>query len=162
MRNGRKNPEETRWRKTTPGAGARREEIRSHVLKGQEKPHQLCIHSQLGEGEVFPPERRGSYIIPSSHGVWRPTKRRGRAEEKALIDEQLKSPELRPLVCLIEARGRGLMRSTRDGEMRAGTKMRALLSAIASGRAEIDRLGLPCGVGDGHKRSPDGPEADCE
>ncbi len=74
-----------------------------------------------------------------------------------------KSPELRPLVCLIEARGRGLMRSTRYGdEMRAGTKMRALLSAIASGRAEIDRLGLPGGVGDGHKRSADGPEADCE
>jgi len=65
-----------------------------------------------------------------------------RAEEKALIEEQLKSPELRPLVCLVEARGRGLMRSARDGdEMRTGTNMRALLSAIASGREEIDRLG---------------------
>ena len=38
-----------------------------------------------------------------------------RAEEKALIEEQLKSPELRPLVCLVEARGKGLMRSARDG-----------------------------------------------
>jgi hypothetical protein len=65
-----------------------------------------------------------------------------RAEEKALIEEQLKSPELRPLVCLIEARGRRLMRSARDGdEMRTSTNMRALLSAIASGREEIDRLG---------------------
>jgi hypothetical protein len=65
-----------------------------------------------------------------------------RAEEKALIEEQLKSPELRPLVCLVEARGRGLMRSARDGdEMRTSTNMRALLSAIASGREEIDRLG---------------------
>jgi hypothetical protein len=46
------------------------------------------------------------------------------------------------LVCLVEARGRGLMRSARDGdEMRTGTNMRALLSAIASGREEIDRLG---------------------
>jgi hypothetical protein len=38
------------------------------------------------------------------------------------------------------------MRSARDGdEMRAGTNMRAFLSAIASGRAEIDRLGRKYG-----------------
>jgi hypothetical protein len=60
-----------------------------------------------------------------------------RAEEKALIEEQLKSQELRPLVCLIKARGQGLLRSARDGdEIRAGTNMRALLSALASGRAD--------------------------
>ncbi len=65
-----------------------------------------------------------------------------RAEEKALIEEQLKSPELQPLVCLVEARGKGLMRSVRDGdELQTGTNMRALLSAIASGREEIDRIG---------------------
>jgi hypothetical protein len=65
-----------------------------------------------------------------------------RAEEKALIEEQLKSPELRPLACLVEARGIGLMRSVREGdELRTGTNMRALLSAIASGREEIDRIG---------------------
>ncbi len=65
-----------------------------------------------------------------------------RAEEKALIEEQLKSPELRPLVCLVEARGLGLMRSAREGdELRTGTNMRALLSAIASGREEIERIG---------------------
>ena len=34
------------------------------------------------------------------------------------------------------------MRSARDGdELRTGTNMRALLSAIASGREEIDRIG---------------------
>ncbi len=65
-----------------------------------------------------------------------------RAEEKALIEEQLKSPELRPLVCLVEARGIGLMRSVREGdELRTGTNKRALLSAIASGREEIERIG---------------------
>jgi hypothetical protein len=65
-----------------------------------------------------------------------------RDEEKILVGEQLKSPELQPLVCLIEARGQGLLRSAREGdEIRTGTNMRALLSALASGRAEIERLG---------------------
>jgi hypothetical protein len=65
-----------------------------------------------------------------------------RAEEKALIEEQLKSSKLRPLVSLVEARGLGLMRSAREGdELRTGTNMRALLSAIASGREEIERIG---------------------
>ncbi len=58
---------------------------------------------------------------------------------------------MRPLVCLVEARGIGLMRSVREGdELRIGTNMRALLSAIASGREEIDRIGRrhgwPAGV----------------
>ncbi len=45
-------------------------------------------------------------------------------------------------MCLVEARGKGLMRSAREGdELRTGTNMRALLSAIASGREEIDRIG---------------------
>ncbi len=45
-------------------------------------------------------------------------------------------------MCLVEARGKGLMRSVRDGdELRTGTNMRALLSAIASGREESDRIG---------------------
>ncbi len=39
-----------------------------------------------------------------------------RAEEKSLMEEQLKSPELRPPVCLVEARGIGLMRSVREGD----------------------------------------------
>ncbi len=57
------------------------------------------------------------------------------------MGEQLESPELQPLVCLIEARGQGLLRSAREGdEIRIGTNMRALLSAFASGRAEIERL----------------------
>ena len=45
-------------------------------------------------------------------------------------------------MCLVEARGIGLMRSVREGdELRTGTNMRALLSAIASGREEIERIG---------------------
>ncbi len=45
-------------------------------------------------------------------------------------------------MCLVEARGLGLMRSAREGdELRTGTNMRALLSAIASGREEIERIG---------------------
>ncbi len=65
-----------------------------------------------------------------------------RAEEKALIDEQLNSPELRPLACLIEARGQGLLRSARDGdEMRAGTNMRALLSVVS-----IGYFGVSCSI----------------
>ncbi len=45
-------------------------------------------------------------------------------------------------MCLVEARGKGLMRSVRDGdELRTGTNMRALLSAIASGREEIYWIG---------------------
>ena len=44
-------------------------------------------------------------------------------------------------MCLVEARGIGLMRSVREGdELRTGTNMRALLSAIASGREEIERI----------------------
>ncbi len=45
-------------------------------------------------------------------------------------------------MCLVEARGLGLMRSAREGdELRTGTNRRALLSAIASGREEIERIG---------------------
>jgi hypothetical protein len=63
-------------------------------------------------------------------------------EEKILVGEQLNSSELQPLVCLIEARGEGPLRSAREGdELRTGTNMRALLSALASGRAEIERMG---------------------
>ncbi len=43
---------------------------------------------------------------------------------------------------LVEARGLGLMRSAREGdELRTGINMRALLSAIASGKVEIERIG---------------------
>jgi len=63
-------------------------------------------------------------------------------EERILVGEQLNSSELQPLVCLLEARGEGLLRSAREGdELRTGTNMRALLSALASGRAEIERIG---------------------
>ncbi len=63
-------------------------------------------------------------------------------EERILVGEQLNSSELQPLVCLIEAQGEGLLRSAREGdELRTGTNMRALLSALAKGRAEIERMG---------------------
>jgi hypothetical protein len=101
----------------------------------------------VGRGGSVPPrEARELYHSQSPWGL-EANEEAGRrpelrAEEKALIEEQLKSPELRPLVCLVEARGKGLMRSARDlDELRTGTNMRALLSAIASGREEIDRIG---------------------
>jgi hypothetical protein len=65
-----------------------------------------------GRGGSIPPrEARDLYHSQSPWGL-EATDQAGkrpelRAEEKALIEEQLKSPELRPLVCLIEARGQG-------------------------------------------------------
>jgi hypothetical protein len=65
-----------------------------------------------------------------------------RVEERTFVGDQLNSAELQLLVCLLEARGQGLLRSARDGdEVRTGTNMRALLSALASGRAELDSMG---------------------
>jgi hypothetical protein len=65
-----------------------------------------------------------------------------RVEERIFVGDQLNSVELELLVCLLEARGQGLLRSARDGdEVRTGTNMRDLLSALASGRAEIDSMG---------------------
>jgi hypothetical protein len=65
-----------------------------------------------------------------------------RVEEQILVGERLNSAELQPLVCLIEARGKGLLRSAKEGdELRIGTNIRALLSALASGRAEIEQIG---------------------
>ncbi len=62
--------------------------------------------------------------------------------EMIFVGDQIKSAELQPLVCLLKARGQGLLRSSLDGdEMRTSTNMRALLSALASGRAEIDSVG---------------------
>ena len=122
---GSSQPRVVRARKTTPVVPAR----------------------PVGRGGSVPPrEARELYHSQSPWGL-EANEEAGRrpelrADEKALIEEQLKSPALRPLVCLVEARGRGLIRSTRDGdELRTGTNMRALLSAIASGREEIDRIG---------------------
>ncbi len=145
LRNGREDPKETGWRNTNPGAEAHREEVCSAVKAGEATP---VVHAQpAGRGGSVPPrEARELYHSQSPWGL-EANEQAGkrpelRAEEKALIEEQLKLPELQPLLCLVEARGRGLMRSARDGdEMRTGTNMRTLLSAISSGRAEIDMLG---------------------
>ena len=98
------------------------------------------------EGSAAPREARELYHSQSPWGLEanRDAERRPEllAEEKALVEELLKSAELRPLVSLVEARGLGLMRSAREGdELRTSTNMRALLSALASGRAEIDSMG---------------------
>jgi hypothetical protein len=76
-----------------------------------------------------------------------------RVEEQILVGEKVNSAGLQPLVCLIEARGEGLLRSAREGdELRTGTNMRALLSALASGRAEIEKVGQREGWSVGSKK----------
>ena len=61
-----------------PVAGICEVDVYSRALSDQEKSHQLDRGSQLGEGGVFPPERRGICIIPSRHGPWRPMTRQAR------------------------------------------------------------------------------------
>ncbi len=132
------------------GRGSQRGSSQPRAVRAREATPVVHAQSAGRGGSVPHREARELYHSQSPWGL-EANEQAGkrpelRAEEKALIEEQLKSPELRPLVCLVEARGRGLMRSARDGdEMRTGTNMRSLLSAIASGRAEIDRLGRRLG-----------------
>ncbi len=122
-------------------------EVYSRARLGQEKPHQLDRGSQLEEGVVLPPREARDLYHSQSPWTLETNEQAGKrpelgVEEKILVGEQLNSPELQPLVCLIEARGQGLLTSAREGdELRTGTNMRALLSALASGRAEIVRMG---------------------
>jgi len=98
------------------------------------------------QGVPRPREIRGQHLAQSprilgtnSQAEERPELR---VEERIFVGDQLNSAELQLLVCLLEARGQGLLRSARDGdEVRTGTNMRALLSALASGRAELDSMG---------------------
>ena len=104
------------------------------------------VRSTGREGSAAPREARELYHSQSPWGLEANRDAEGRpellAEEKALVEELLESAELRPLVSLVEARGLGLMRSAREGdELRTGMNMRALLSAIASGKEEIERAG---------------------
>ena len=104
------------------------------------------VRSTGREGSAAPREARELYHSQSPWGLEanRDAERRPEllAKEKARVEELLKSAELRPLVSLVEARGLGLMRSAREGdELRTGMNMRALLSAIASGKEEIERAG---------------------
>jgi hypothetical protein len=63
-------------------------EVHSRVLLGREKSHQLDKGSLLGGGGVFPPERRGICIIPSSrHGPWRPMIRQAKDQNSGLRRE---------------------------------------------------------------------------
>jgi hypothetical protein len=72
------------------------------------------------EGSVPPREARDLYHFQSPWGTEANAqagrRQELRDEEKILVGEQLKSPELQPLVCLIEARGQGLLRSAREGD----------------------------------------------
>ena len=104
------------------------------------------VRSTGGGGNNAPREARELYHSQSPWGLEanRDAERRPEllAEEKALVEELLKSAELWPLVSMVEARGLGLMRSAREGdEPRTGMNMRALLSAIANGKEEIERIG---------------------
>jgi hypothetical protein len=108
------------------------------------------------EESAAPREARELYHSQSPWGLEanRDAERRPEllAEEKALVEELLKSAELRPLVSLVEARGLGLLRSAREGdELRTGANMSALLSAVASGKEEIQRIGRDHGWAAGIK-----------
>jgi hypothetical protein len=128
------------------GRGSQRGSSQPHAVRAREATPVEPTRPAGRGGSAPPRETRELYHSQSPWGL-EANEEAGRrpelrAEEKALIEEQLKSPELRPLVCLVEARGLGLMRSAREGdELRTGTNMRALLSAIASGREEIERIG---------------------
>ncbi len=72
------------------------------------------VRSTGREGSAAPREARELYHSQSPWGLEanRDAERRPEllAEEKALVEELLKSAELRPLVSLVEARGLGLRR----------------------------------------------------
>ncbi len=124
----------------------RSENTEPHVAGGSEDTSDGREQPAGGRGSIPPREARELYrsqsprtLETNSQAGERPELR---IEERILAGDQLNSAELQPLVCLIEVRGKGLLRSGREGdELRTGTNMRALLSALASGRAEIERIG---------------------
>jgi hypothetical protein len=110
------------------GRGSQRESSQPRAVRAREATPVVSARPAGRGGSVPPREARELYHSQSPWGFETNEQAGGRpelrAEEKALIEEQLKSPELQPLVCLVEARGRGLMRSARDGdEMRTCTNM---------------------------------------
>ena len=147
MWNGREGPGKSRWWKTTPGAEVCEVKIHSRMWLEEVKTHQMAENSQLGEGGVFPPREVRELYRSQSPWTLETNSQAGerpelRVEERILVGDQLNSAELQPLVCLIEARGKGLLRSAREGgELRTGTNMRALMSTLAGGRAEIEKIG---------------------
>ncbi len=153
---GREDSGRPRWRKTTLGAGIFEVEVHSCVR----------LEKDTSAGREQPVERRGSvphrevrYLYRSQSLLTLETNCQAgerpelRVEEQIFVGEKLNSAGLQPLVRLIEARGEGLLRSAREGdELRTGTKMRALLSALASGRAEIEKVGQREGWSVGSKK----------
>jgi hypothetical protein len=102
------------------GRGSQRGSSQPRAVRAREATPVAPAQPTGRGGSVPPREARELYHSQSPWGL-EANEQAGRrpelrAEEKALIEEQLKSPELRPLVCLVEARGRGLMRSARDGD----------------------------------------------
>ncbi len=101
------------------GRGSQRGSSQPRAVRAREATPVVPARPAGRGGSIPPREARELYHSQSPWGL-EANEEAGRrpelrAEEKALIEEQLKSPELRPLVCLVEDRGRGLMRSARDG-----------------------------------------------
>ncbi len=141
-----RNPGKSKWRKTTPGAEVCGVEAYSRTAGERENTSDSRDQSTGGRGSLPPRKARGQYRAqsPRTSGARNQAEERPelRVEERIFVGDQLNSAEIQPLVCLLEAQGKGLLRSAREGdELRTGTNMRALLSALASGRAEIDNIG---------------------
>jgi hypothetical protein len=118
----------------------RSENSQPHAAGGREDTSDGREQPAGGRGSIPPREVRELYrsqspwtLETNSQAGERPELR---VEERILAGDQLNSAELQPLVCLIEARGKGLLRSGREGgELRTGTNMRALMSTLAGCRA---------------------------
>jgi hypothetical protein len=82
-------------------------------------------------------------------------------KEMIFVGEQINSAELQPLVCLLEARGQGLLKSALDGdEFCTNTNMRALSSSLAGGGAEVASIGQREGWSEGIKKRDNGEITD--
>ncbi len=153
--NGKGIQQKTRWQTRTSRVknGGERSVFRQQSRDEQPCTAEVRIReksngapSTRDRGNLFPGGTRRQYSVQSpeplrtvSGGGERPG---FRVELRIFVGVQLNSAELQPLVCLLEARGQGLMRSAMDGEkMRTSTNMRDLLLALASGRAETDSIG---------------------
>jgi hypothetical protein len=92
------------------GRGSQRGSLQPRAVRAREATPVESVWPAGRGGSVPSREARELYHSQSPWGL-EANKEAGRrpelrAEEKALMEEQLKSPELRPLVCLVEARER--------------------------------------------------------
>ena len=102
------------------GRGSRRGSSQPRAVRAREATPVESTWPAGRGGSATPREARELYHSQSPWGLEanRDAERRPEllAEEKALVEELLRSAELRPLVSLVEARGLGLMRSAREGD----------------------------------------------